>query len=81
MSRTEQANKICPTTQCDGQNGLDAWSSAHSAGNIATGAFIIGAAGIASGIVIWLRARPTADTPAGPQISLGSGGLQVRGQW
>jgi hypothetical protein len=81
MSRREDANNLCPTTQCNGQGGLDAWSRAHSAGNIATGAFIVGAAGIASGLVIWLRAKPAADTATGAQISLGPAGLQVRGQW
>jgi hypothetical protein len=81
MSRREEANKICPTDPCSGQDGADAWNSAGSAGNIATGALIAGAAGIASGVVIWLRAKPTANTPTGPQISLGPTGLRVQGQW
>jgi hypothetical protein len=81
MSRRETANNLCPTTQCTGQDGLDAWSSANTAGNIATGAFIVGAAGLASGLVIWLRAKPAADTAPGAQISLGPAGLQVGGKW
>ena len=81
MSRREEANNICPTTQCNSQDGVDAWSRVQSAGNFSTGAFIVGAAGIASGLVIWLRAKPAADTATSAQISLGPAGLQVRGQW
>jgi hypothetical protein len=81
MSRRETANNLCPTSQCNGQDGSDAWNRAHSAGNISTGSFIVGAAGIASGVVIWLRAKPTTDTATGPQVSLGPAGLQVEGRW
>ena len=76
----EKALIACRTDPCKDQDGVDAWSSAYTAGNIATGAFIIGAAGIASGAVVWLLAKPSPDG-VGPQISLGPGGLQVLGKW
>lgn len=81
MSRKDQANSICPTQQCDTTPGVDAWIRAHDAGNISTGAFIIGAAGIVSGAAVWFLAKPKADGAAGTQISVGPGGLQVRGSW
>ena len=81
MSRKDQANNICPTQQCGTQPGVDAWIRTHDAGNIATGAFIIGAAGIVSGAAVWFLAKPKSDGAAGTQISLGPGGLQVRGSW
>jgi len=81
MSRKDHANNLCPTQQCDAQSGVDAWVSAHDAGNIATGAFIIGAAGIASGAATWFLAKPKADGGAGTHVSLGPGGVQVQGRW
>ena len=80
MSRRDEANSICPT-DCSDTNGVNAWNRAHSAGNIATGAFIVGAAGIASGVAVWLLAKPAADGAPGSQISLGPGGIQLAGRW
>jgi hypothetical protein len=79
-SRRDEANNICPA-QCADQNGVDAWNRALSAGNISTGAFVIGAAGIASGVAIWLFAKPAADGTPGSQIGLGPDGFQLRGSW
>ena len=81
MSRRDEANNVCPMPQCPTQHGVDLWSDTRSAANISTGAFIVGAAGIASGLVIWLRAKPTTDAAPSPQISLGPGGFQLQGQW
>jgi hypothetical protein len=81
MSRRDDANNICPNPQCADQKGVDRWNQAGSAASIATGAFVVGADGIASGVFIWLRDKPAADTAAGPQISLGPRGLQLQGSW
>ena len=75
MSRRNEASSICPTN-CDDTYGLNAWKRANSAGTVATGAFIVGAAGIASGAVVWLLAKPAADGAPGSPISLGPGGIQ-----
>jgi hypothetical protein len=81
MSRKNDANNVCPEEQCNDQPGVNAWNRAHSAGNISTGAFIIGAAGIASGIAVWFLAKPAADGDRSTQISLGPGGLRLEGRW
>jgi hypothetical protein len=79
-SRKDDANQLCPMPQCPNQKGVDRWNDAGTAASIATGAFVIGAAGIASGVFIWLRDKP-ADSASGPQISLGPRGLQLQGSW
>ena len=80
MSRRDEASSIC-SNACGDTNGVDAWNRANSAGNIATGAFIVGAAGVASGVVVWLLAKPAAEGAPGSQISLGPGGIQLTGRW
>ena len=80
MSRRDEASSICPS-DCSDRNGVDAWNRANSAGTIATGAFIVGAAGIASGVAVWLLAKPAADGAPAAQISLGPGGIQLTGRW
>jgi hypothetical protein len=80
MSRRDHASSICPN-DCPNQTGVTAWSDARSAGNIATGSFIVGAVSIASGVAVWLLAKPTAEGAPAPQISLGPGGIQLAGRW
>jgi hypothetical protein len=80
MSRRDHASSICPN-DCSGTNGVNAWNDAHSAGNIATGAFIVGAAAVASGVVVWLLAKPNAEGAPAAQISLGPGAIQLGGRW
>jgi len=80
MSRRDHANSICPN-DCTDMIGVNAWNDAHSAGNIATGAFIVGGAAIASGVAVWLLAKPAAESPTASQISFGPGGIQVAGRW
>jgi ABC-type uncharacterized transport system permease subunit len=80
MSRRDEANKTCPNL-CSNPIDVDLWNSARSAGNISTAAFVIGAVAVASGVVVWWRARPSADAASDPRISLGPGGLQVAGRW
>ena len=80
MSRREHASSICPN-DCSGIDGVQAWNDAHSAGSIATGAFIVGAAGIASGVAVWLLAKPPTESSPASQISFGPNGIQVGGRW
>ncbi len=79
-SRRDDASAACPN-QCVAKGDVDRWNQARLAGNISTGAFVLGAAGIASGVVIWLSARPPADGAFRTQISLGPGGLHILGSW
>ena len=80
MSRRDEASSTCPSA-CPDMKGVNQWNDARAAGNIATGAFIVGAVGIASGVVVWLLARPATDGTPGAQISLGPGGIQLAGRW
>jgi len=80
MSRRDEASSICPSV-CADMKGVNAWHDAHSAGNIATGGFIVGAVGIATGVVVLLLAKPTADGAAGSRVSFGPGGIQLAGRW
>ena len=80
MSRRDEASTICPSA-CPDMKGVNEWNDARSAGNIATGAFIVGAVGIASGVVVWLLARPAADGAPGHRSAWGpvESSLQVAG--
>jgi hypothetical protein len=80
MSRKAEAQAACPG-QCADQDGVNKWDGAFSAGNISTGAFVVGAAAIASGAFVWWRARPAANGVPETQVSLGPGGLRVLGRW
>jgi hypothetical protein len=79
LSKHDDAAKICPGT-CSDQHGVDLWSQARSAGNVSTAAFIVGAAGLAGGAVLWFTARRPAAAPP-TQLELGLGTLQLKGSW
>ncbi len=81
-SKRDDARKICPD-QCTDQSGVDAWSSAKSAGNLSTVAFAVGALGLAGGAVLWFTAQP--ESPPGGALSarvgVGPGVISVSGRW
>jgi hypothetical protein len=79
MSRRNDAKSACPI-QCPDANGVDSWNRARSAGNISTGAFVIGAIGLTGGVVAWLSATPV-SVAVGTQVSLGPHGFHVLGRW
>jgi hypothetical protein len=83
MSKHDDAKKACPDS-CADQNGVNLWNQASSAGNISTVGFIVGAAGLAGGAVLWLTARPASSEPsvhASTQVGVGIGSIQIRGAW
>jgi hypothetical protein len=76
------AQQVCPAADCPDQHGVDLWNSARSAGNIATGAFIVGAVGLAGGAVLWFTATPEPRrTASATTVGLGPGGFSVKGSW
>jgi hypothetical protein len=79
-SRRDAANDICPT-QCADSGGVEAWNRARSAGNISTGAFVIGAVGIAGGVVIWTLGKRVAPDAPSTQVSVGLGDVRLVGSW
>jgi hypothetical protein len=68
----------CTGNVCDKQ-GLALSNSARSAGNVSTVAFIVGAAGLAGGSVLWFTAKH--QEPSAAQVGLGFGTVQLRGHW
>lgn len=78
MSRHDDAQKACPQATCPSQQGVDLWSSAHTAGTVSTVAFIAGGVALAGGAVLWLTGKP--ETTA-TRVSLGPGSVALRGAW
>ena len=83
MSKHDEAKKACPGL-CTDQHGVDLWNQASSAGNVSTVGFIVGAAGIVGGAVLWFTARPAASETgqgAATQVGFGLGSVQCKGVW
>jgi hypothetical protein len=76
ISRKNDAESACPGP-CATQDGVNRWSSAGSAGNVSTIAFVVGGIAVAGAAVLWF----SAPSPSRPQIGIGPGGFQVRGAW
>ncbi|HEY3254113.1 MAG TPA: hypothetical protein VGJ91_09205 [Polyangiaceae bacterium] len=71
--------KACSAT-CPDVPSHDANEDALKFGNISTVAFIVGGVGLASGVTLWLTAKPSqASSSASPRVGLGLGSLQLRG--
>jgi hypothetical protein len=78
IGKHSDADRQCPKDtyhgQCPTQEGADSWNAARSAGNVSTIGFVIGAAGLAGAVVLWIAA-PKASVAAG----VGPSSLVVRG--
>jgi hypothetical protein len=82
ISKHHDAAQACPDRQCPDQHGVDLWNDAVSAGNVSTVAFIVGAAGLAGGAILWFTARPAASEAApATTVGIGPGSLVLRGTW
>jgi hypothetical protein len=82
MSKHDDAAKICPSSSCPDQHGVDLWNQAVSAGNVSTAAFVVGAVALAGGAVLWFTAKPAAHGgEPGVSVGLGPGGLSIGGTW
>jgi hypothetical protein len=78
-SRHDDAAKYCTGGSCTDTRGVTAGNDAHAAGNVSTIVMIVGAAGLAGGVVLWLSAPKTTEQHA--QLSAGLGTLQLRGNF
>lgn len=62
ISKKSDADDLCPEAtyhfHCPTKAGSEAWSSAGSAGNVSTVAFIVGGVALATAIVLWVTAPP-----------------------
>jgi hypothetical protein len=82
ISRRDTAQAACPD-RCADQSGVEAWNRARAAGDVATIGFVVGAAGLASGLALWFVSRPDADPPPRAKLGFGAGPgfATVTGQW
>lgn len=72
----DEAEKYCDGSRCTDARGVSAGDSAYSAGNVSTVAMVVGGAGLAAGVTLWLTAPRTSAT-AGFSVTPTS--LQLRG--
>jgi hypothetical protein len=79
-SKHDQAQRACPDV-CADQTSVDLWSDAQTAGNVSTIAFVVGAAGLVGGAILWFTAKPAAGTAPAAAIGLGPGSIALRGAW
>jgi hypothetical protein len=80
ISKHDDALRACPNA-CSDQAGVDLWRDAQSAGNVSTVGFVVGAAALAAGGVLWFMAKPAPGGAASPGVGLGPGSILVKGAW
>jgi hypothetical protein len=73
LSSKGKADDVCPKAtynfHCPTQAGADEWSSAKTAGNVSTVAFVIGGVALAATVVLWLT-NPSASSAPAPSAAL-----------
>ncbi|HEX4336223.1 MAG TPA: hypothetical protein VH062_09940 [Polyangiaceae bacterium] len=79
MSDHDTATKYCKGSVCTDQRGVNAGNDAHSAGNVATIAFVVGAVGVAAGVTLWFTAPHPSS--AATSVGLGFGTVQMKGSF
>jgi hypothetical protein len=87
-SDNDQALQNCRTSTLCSQTGLSHTDDAKSAATVSTVAFVVGAAGLVGGAVLWFTAPSSAATApttasirATPGVGPSYGGLAVDGAW
>lgn len=79
-AKAKDADAYCPRTTCANDAAVQMNHDARVAGNLATVAFAVGAAGVAGAVVLWLTAKPSPTSP-GAELALVGGTLRLRGTW
>jgi hypothetical protein len=79
ISKHNLASGECGATTCATHQGVTDSNDARTTGNISTAAFIVGAAGVAGGLVLWFTA-PTSETSS-MALGFGPATIQMRGTW
>jgi hypothetical protein len=80
LSDKSDAESACPNGQCPTAAAANKWSTAGSAGNVSTIAFVAGGVGLAGAAVLWFTA-PASSAAASARVGLGLGSVQVVGSW
>jgi hypothetical protein len=79
-AKSDDADSYCRSSTCANEPALQMNHDARVAGNVATVAFAVGAAGIAGAVVLWFTAKPSPVAPSA-EVALVGSTLQVRGTW
>ena len=79
ISKHNLVSGECGPTACATYQGVTDSKDARTTGNVSTAAFIVGAAGVAGGLVLWFTA-PTSET-SNMALGFGPATIQMRGTW
>jgi hypothetical protein len=79
-SKHDDAASHCNGSTCSDAAGVALRSDAISAGNLSTVSFVVGAAGLVGGALLWFTASPTTEEPT-EKVGLGFGSVVVRGSF
>jgi hypothetical protein len=81
-SNRDEADALCSGSNCYSQSGVDARSDATRNCNLSTVAFLIGAASLAGGTVLWFTAsRDGGQKAPAAQLRLGPAIVALNGSW
>lgn len=82
ISNADNARELCPNGQCNDQSGQKAADDAHTQATISNVSFIVGAAALATGVVLYFTLPTKQSTQVGvvPMVDQSSAGLALRGK-
>jgi hypothetical protein len=85
-SRLDEADESCDGNNCSDPQGVTAGKDAYTAGNISTVGMVVGALGLAGGVVLWVTAPKSSQTEqptptAQARLQLGLGSVSLRGEF
>jgi len=82
ISNADNARELCPNGQCNDQAGQKAADDAHTQATISNVSFIVGAAAVATGVVLYFTLPTKQSTQVGvvPLFDQSSAGLALRGK-
>jgi hypothetical protein len=80
-AKHDAASSHCSGSTCTDDDGVQLRSQAISAGNWSTASFIVGAAGLTGGALLWFTASSPKQEQPTTQVGLGFGRLLVSGRF
>jgi len=80
MSKHNKADNHCSGSHCSDAQGVSLRSDARTWGNVSTIAFLVGAAGLATGATLWISS-PKTESPTTAWVTLGPAGVGMNGTW
>jgi hypothetical protein len=80
LSKHNEAEDHCSGSLCRDSQGVNLRSDARSWGNVSTVAFIVGAAGLATGATLWLSS-PKAESASSAWVTVGPGSVGMNATW